>query len=217
MRIRQPPLSLNLLLDLDTGAFAAATRLSTDEAATLTLVPLADRYPPIAKTLFGLSSQVDRWLFNNTQRYCPKCLTGDRSPIQQQHGGPWKLVWHLPISFACPHHQIFLRHCPQPHQPRDPWRLITNIAESTLHPAQCRYPLRTGRPANSVRPGRYSKTNNFDTATGLLEWTNYGHKPLGFFDASGSRMRSSRRGRLFNGRALCDLCQSFPGRRCDSD
>lgn len=144
-----PPLSRNLLLDLDTDAFAAATRLSPHEAATLTLVPWAERYPPIAKTLFGLSKQVDRWLFNNTPRYCPRCLTGDGSPIQEQHGGPWKLVWHLPISFACPDHQIFLRHCPQPHRPRESWRLITNIADPTLHPAQCRHPLRTGRPGPS--------------------------------------------------------------------
>lgn len=93
------------------------------------------------------STKVDYWLFNTMPRYRPQCLAGDGGPIQEQHGGPWKRAWHLPISFACPDHQVFLRHgCPQEHPPPVSWRLITSVGDSTLHPAQCRYPRRTGWP-----------------------------------------------------------------------
>jgi hypothetical protein len=148
------PLSRRLLFDLDTAAFAAAVRLSPDEAATLTLVPRADRYPPIARALTRRPTKIDSWLFNRVPRYCPQCLAGDGSPIQEQHGGPWKKDWHLPISFACPQHQVFLLGgCPREHPPPPSSRLITSIGDSTLHPAQCRYPRRTGwpGPASSCR------------------------------------------------------------------
>ena len=148
------PLSRRLLFDLDTAAFATAAQLSPDEAATLTLAPWADRSPPIARALMRRSAKVDTWLFNTMPRYCPQCLAGDGSPIQEQHGGLWKRVWHLPISFACPDHQVFLRHgCPQGHPPPVSWRLITSIGDSTLHPAQCRYPRRTGWPGPSSSCG----------------------------------------------------------------
>jgi TniQ len=83
-------LSRRLLFDIDTAAFAAATQLSPDEAASLTLTPWADHYPPIARALTRRATKVDSWLFNATPRYCPRCLAGDSSPIQEQHGGPWK-------------------------------------------------------------------------------------------------------------------------------
>jgi hypothetical protein len=146
-------LSRRLLFDLDTDAFATAAQLNPDEAATLTLAPWADRYPPIARALHR-ETKADRWLFNTTPRYCPQCLAGDGSPIQEQHGGPWKKAWHLPISFACPDHQVLLRHgCPQGHPPPASSRLITGIGDSTLHPAQCRYPRRTGWPGRSSSCG----------------------------------------------------------------
>jgi hypothetical protein len=148
------PLSRRLLFDLDTEAFAAAARLSPDEAATLTLAPWADRYPPIARALTRRSTQAGYWLFNAIPRCCPQCLAGDGSPVQEQHGGPWKRTWHLPVSFACPDHQVFLRHgCPQEHPPPVSWRLITSIGDSTLHPAQCRHPRRTGWPGPSSSCG----------------------------------------------------------------
>ncbi len=138
-----------LLLDLDIHNFARTTRLTPAEAAALTLVPWADRYPPIARSRSGSSppAALDDWLFNNSLRYCPGCLAGDGSPIQQRYGGPWKKIWHLPISFACPEHHMFLKEgCPRPHPP-DPgiWRLITHTSGSTLHPAQCRRPEHPGR------------------------------------------------------------------------
>jgi hypothetical protein len=142
-------ISRRLLLDLDLDNFARATRLTTDEAAALTLVPWADRYPPIARSRSGTSwpTSFDDWLFNNSLRYCPGCLAGDGSPIQQRYGGPWKKIWHLPIAFACPEHHLFLHEgCPQPHPP-DPgaWRLIAHTSGSSLHPAQCRRPEHPGK------------------------------------------------------------------------
>ncbi len=142
-------ISRRLLLDLDLDNFARATRLTTDEAAALTLVPWADRYPPIARSRSGTSwpTSFDDWLFNNSLRYCPGCLAGDGSPIQQRYGGPWKKIWHLPIAFACPEHHLFLHEgCPRPHPP-DPgaWRLIAHTSGSSLHPAQCRRPEHPGK------------------------------------------------------------------------
>ncbi len=43
-------LSRRLLLDLDVAGFARAARLTFDQTAALTLVPWADRYPPIARS-----------------------------------------------------------------------------------------------------------------------------------------------------------------------
>ncbi|MFE7039286.1 TniQ family protein [Streptomyces atratus] len=75
-------------------------------------------------------------------RYCPQRLAGDGSPVQQQYGGPWKKLWHLPIVFACPEHHLFLQDsCPRNHQPgRTISQLITQPADGTLHPAQRRRP-----------------------------------------------------------------------------
>jgi len=134
-------LSRRLLLDLDVAGFARAARLTFDQTAALTLVPWADRYPPIARSQdMARPARVDSWLFSNAPRYCPQCLAGDGSPIQLQYGGPWKKIWHLPISFACTGHRVFLRQdCPRTHPPQpETWRLIARPADSTLHPAQCR-------------------------------------------------------------------------------
>jgi len=144
------PLGRRLLLDLDIHGFARTTRLTQNEAATLTLIPWADRYPPVTRSRSRATraAPIDDWLFNNSTRYCPQCLAGDGSPIQQQYGGPWKKIWHLPISFACPDHLVFLQQgCPR-HRPseREIWRLITQTADSTLHPAQCRQPDYPGGP-----------------------------------------------------------------------
>ena len=142
-------ISRRLLLDLDPRSFARATRLTAGEAAALTLVPWTDRYPPIARSRSGSSrpASSDDWLFSTSPRYCPACLAGDGSPVQQQYGGPWKKTWHLPIAFACPEHHLFLHEgCPRPHPP-DPgaWRLISHASGSSLHPAQCRQPRHPGK------------------------------------------------------------------------
>jgi hypothetical protein len=134
-----------LLLDPDAGSFAAFARLSGPEAAALTLIPRAGRYPPIARSLrtSGLRPQTDGWLFAPGTRYCPCCLAGDGSPVQDEPGGCWKLTWQLPVTFACPDHGIPLRQgCPQEHPAvvHDRTLLISQVSDSGLHPAQCRQP-----------------------------------------------------------------------------
>jgi hypothetical protein len=146
-------LGRRLLLDVEVDLFAKATRLTSDEAASLTLIPWADRYPPIARSQHGTANRpwVDDWLFNDIPRSCPRCLAGDGSTIQQQYGGAWKKVWHLPIAFACPDHGVILDHgCPRNHPPPVSPQLVTQIADCTLHPAQCRLP----QPGQSGSRGR---------------------------------------------------------------
>ena len=94
---------------------------------------------------------IDGWAFSISHRYCPDCLAGDGSPVQQQYGGPWQKIWHLPATSTCPRHQRFLREgCPQPHPGsqaiwRPPgWLLIAFPSAVGLHPAQCRRPLGIG-------------------------------------------------------------------------
>ena len=79
-------------------------------------------------------------------RYCPQCLAGDGSPIQQQLGGPWKKQWHLPVVFACIEHRTFLQdRCPGCENPLDGTaRLIQRAADRTVHPGQCRWSVPSG-------------------------------------------------------------------------
>lgn len=149
-----PAITRQAILGLDTGAFARATRLTVSEAAALTLVPWAGRYPPIGRFLSRSSPERpavrDAWLFSAGLRYCPACLHGDGTPIQEQYGGPWQKYWLLPVAFACPRHRMLLRDdCPQEHSAAEAgnWQLIHHACDSTLHPAQCRrsaYPAGQG-------------------------------------------------------------------------
>jgi TniQ len=149
-----------LLLDLDIPRFALVTRLSAEEASALTIASWADRYPPITRSAIGKGPPVvlDNWLFAVTPRFCPGCLAGDGSPIQQQYGGPWRKTWQLPVAFACPLHRCFLSQaCPARHPGRPgAGTLIEFPAAVGLHPAQCRSPMRfhktgPGRPACGSR------------------------------------------------------------------
>jgi hypothetical protein len=154
--------STMLALDPETAAaFAHATRLNTAEVTALTLGSLAARYPPVdlARTgrdqrrlVHGLFVR-ESWVFARFSRYCPHCLTGNGSLIQQHHGGGWNKLWRLPIVFACPTHQRLLAHtcpaCGQPALSRGPGAaMIPRGGDSALHPAACRA-LRPGsRPAS---------------------------------------------------------------------
>ena len=94
------------------------TRLTIDQVDQLGLASLQERYPLPTEAAKG--SGPDRLLLNGRSilvpetRFCPDCLTGDGSPIQESFGGPWRKIWHLPVVFACTKHQRLLEHrCPQ--------------------------------------------------------------------------------------------------------
>jgi hypothetical protein len=128
--------------------FAATTRLDPREVRAMTLEPLASRYPPAARSVANAragkvySTHMDGWLFATTARYCPHCLTGDGSDIQNAHGGPWQILWRLPVVFACPAHKVFLEHlCPHCHKPvnsSNKAQLFPRPAATGVHPAHCR-------------------------------------------------------------------------------
>ena len=70
------------MLDLDVQRFARATRLSDDEARTLTIASWSDRYPPVTRSRIGQGPPVilDNWLFANGSRYCPAASRETTAP-----------------------------------------------------------------------------------------------------------------------------------------
>ncbi|NUK33590.1 TniQ family protein [Streptomyces lunaelactis] len=138
-----------------TKALEAAASLRVGEAAALTLSAIATAYQPLATLRLGgsrnMASARRTWALSLSSRYCPNCLAGDGSAIQNAYGGPWRLRWHLPVSFACTTHSRLLKQeCPQcgghPNRPSNAERqgLITQRAIAGLHPAQCRHHLASG-------------------------------------------------------------------------
>ncbi|MER7671317.1 TniQ family protein [Kitasatospora sp. NPDC096128] len=132
-------------------AFAAATRLAPIDAEALTLRPFLRHYPPLTRALVREGSQprprniFPPGLLAAYSRYCPLCLAGDGSPVQNKYGGPWKRQWRLAITFACLDHNVFLRHhCPTCGQlalsgyPDSPLSLMPSAGAHGLHAAQCR-------------------------------------------------------------------------------
>ena len=98
-------------------------------------------------------------MLTSATRYCPQCLAGDGSPIQQQHGGAWQKAWRLPVVFACQAHRQLLEHlCPSCRQPAmsagpgAPALLIPRAGDGGLHPAQCRAALRPQDAGRHARP-----------------------------------------------------------------
>ena len=144
-------------------ALEAAASLRAGETGALTLSALAASYPPLATTRLGdsrnMASARRTWAFSLSGRYCPNCLAGDGSTVQNAYGGPWRLRWHIPVSFACTTHSRLLeRGCPQcgghPNRPSNTERqgLITQRTIGGLHPAQCRHHLAPGPIGASARP-----------------------------------------------------------------
>ncbi|QFQ98377.1 TniQ family protein [Streptomyces phaeolivaceus] len=142
---------VRLLHDLDErrlDAFARATRLTRDEARGLLTAPLGERYGPLSARLLaefrtpkGMVHN-NRWILTRTTRYCPRCLSGDGTEIEERHGGCWRRAWRLPPVFACLRHQrLLLSGCPRCGQDVNAARtgsLIARASEAGLHPAQCR-------------------------------------------------------------------------------
>ncbi|MFF7995887.1 TniQ family protein [Kitasatospora xanthocidica] len=145
---------------LDAGKrerFAQTTGACADAAGRLTLHSLIDRFPPVAQSLISPKDPgrtprsrlvFPPWVLASRSRYCPACLAGDGSAIQQRHGGPWLLRWRLATSFACTKHNRLLEdHCPDCDVPVgfesgggefDSVRLFASPGLAGLHPACCR-------------------------------------------------------------------------------
>jgi hypothetical protein len=139
--------------------FARTTRLSAGEVGRLCLSSLAEQYPPASPTpqMRGWAGTVppgNHWVFSRATRYCPQCLAGDGSAIQNDLGGPWHKTWRLPVVFACVKHTQFLEHlCPACARPvhdavtargastEESSKMLPQTGRSDLHPTQCRLPL----------------------------------------------------------------------------
>ena len=159
---RVPASRLLRLPDTLASQVGNCLRLSAAEAESLTLRSLTDTYLPLASMPSGarLANPTSgmNWSFNLSSRFCPRCLHGDESSIQQTFGGPWLLSWHLPTTFAClKHHQLLASKCPTCGQLANGFTdqhagLISNPGIPGLHPLQCRNiipsnnrPLRGGK------------------------------------------------------------------------
>jgi hypothetical protein len=156
-------------LDADTTErFACATRLTSSEVTALTLTRFSGRYPPLDLRFCGRQRTIpgilvkETWAYFRGTRYCPDCLAGDGSTIQQRDGGPWDLRWRLPITFACLTHRRLLEHtcpaCGQPAHDRTPTgrgsspQMLPLAARSGLHSAQCRNPMPAPGTRARIRP-----------------------------------------------------------------
>ena len=104
-------LSRRLLLDLDTGSLPSSPGSPGPRQPGLPWFPglTATRRSPGRFVPPGRRPQADDWLFTPETRYCPHCLAGDGSAVQDELGGCWKLAWHLPVVFACLGHRLPLQ------------------------------------------------------------------------------------------------------------
>jgi hypothetical protein len=138
------------------SAFTRMTRLTGVQAAQLGMSTWQGRYPPVIASpeskARGARRLDGRLILAPATRYCPECLAGDGSAIQESFGGPWLKAWHLPVVFACPVHQRLLEHlcpgCGQAVRGRRPGRnpaLLPATLAAGLHPAQCRTEIRQGK------------------------------------------------------------------------
>ncbi|MBP0448133.1 TniQ family protein [Kitasatospora sp. RG8] len=145
--------------------FAQIIGVSPQAVDQLTLHPLVRRFPPASHALSWpggpgeppkIRQIMPPWILTSFSRYCPLCLVGDGSAVQQRHGGPWRRRWRLATSFACVKHRKFLEHeCPGCRKPSgltliEGWpgslQLIGNPGVEDLHPASCRNDAHRGRP-----------------------------------------------------------------------
>ena len=144
---RMPVILLAGIPEADSSTFARMTRLTGAQAARLGMGTWRERYPPVIASpeskARGARRLDGRLVLAPATRYCPECLAGDGSAVQESFGGPWLKAWHLPVVFACPVHQRLLEHlcpeCGQAVRERRPGSaLLPAMLASGLHPAQCR-------------------------------------------------------------------------------
>ncbi|GAA0596402.1 hypothetical protein GCM10010174_09580 [Kutzneria viridogrisea] len=183
------PVPFEYLLGLPPSAaaeFAHRTRVSASETAELCLGSLGPRYPALDLTEERLLRRqahgvrgMTRWVLTQSTRYCPRCLAGDGSAIQQAHGGAWQRLWRLAPVFACTTHRCLLEHeCPRCHRPaqssaRPSTLFLAYDQRVGLHPAQCRAPLSArGRSSrrDRARPcgARLDRVNPTNGPTGTI-------------------------------------------------
>lgn len=140
------------LTDRERDGLALAARLAPAEADALCFGQLRDRFPlpPPPTSTQAPAKRFDWWLNTTFSRYCPQCLAGDGTVIQDAHGGAWQRAWRLPVVFACEIHQRLLEHrCPACRHPalgihgNSGGKLVPGMMDRGLHPAQCRAESRT--------------------------------------------------------------------------
>jgi hypothetical protein len=182
-RLGRARASLSTLLSpAEVSRFALTTRLHPREVRAMTLEPFASRYPPAARSIDDVragrvySMHTDGWLFPTTARYCPRCLAGDGSDIQNAHGGPWQIHWRLPVFFACP-------------------RLPQDLAERHLGFLPDTTP-KLRRRAASVFLVRRARGGGLDKAAQFLG-INPENKRLGYTQLLNRRLRTSGMARDF--------------------
>ncbi|MGW0294156.1 TniQ family protein [Streptomyces tuirus] len=182
-RSNSAPARRMFMLERDVlAAFCATTGMSTQDADALTFKPHVNSYPPVAEALLGMRglSPAPRgvfpvWLLTTSTRYCPSCLAGDGSAIQQRHGGPWKLAWRMAANFACMEHRSFLRTtCPACVLPAqmirgNSRRLIVEPHLDPLHPAQCRNVVEPRHGPCGARLDTADLTDSDIPSEGLLD------------------------------------------------
>src|SRR5260370_10299107 len=150
-----PVILLAGIPETDSSTLTRMTRLTGAQTAQLGMGTWHERYPPVIASpeskARGARRLDGRLRLAPAPRYCPDCLAGDGSPIQESFGGPWLKAWHLPVVFACPAHRRLLEHlcpeCGQVIRGRRPGRnaaLLPAMLASGLHPAQCRTEIAQG-------------------------------------------------------------------------
>lgn len=136
------------LTDERAQKFSYRSRLTIPETRALTLRPFAGSYPALAKidpaSPQSTTAAIHNWAINLRRRFCPQCLEGDGSRIEEALGGTWHLLWHLPVVFAClKHHRLLESSCPKCEKPLKGSGafgsgLLENTLVAGLHPSQCR-------------------------------------------------------------------------------
>ncbi|MET7484883.1 TniQ family protein [Streptomyces sp. NPDC005538] len=163
-------LSLRPLRDLDPGQlqkFSTATSLTPSEARGLLLAGLAPRYGPLDLSLTkGRTAQAlisgNEWASFRNTRYCPECLFGSGTEIEQLLGGAWWRLWRVPAVFVCCRHQRILSTrcsgCGQPAQVSKPGHAILHLRGSASPPMQEQHRTE-GHPHWHPPAARYDQTD----------------------------------------------------------